>query len=432
MNIALAAAIFCLCLLKRKESILLLPVIPLFFSKGLLFVDHSSLPVISFYRFYIFCLILSYLTFFVTNKKESARYNSFLQKPFLFLTASYFLVFIANLNNSTSGIIGVISFLIDVLIPSLLLINMVYYLDKLSLTRWLKFYMYTYMFVALYGIVCYLIDFNPFINYLESTINTGRVKVHTYADTLRGIRAQGTVYHPMNFGALMVFGIFITFVMRKYATINNFLFFFASFTFLIAIFLTNSRSPMIFLFFFILISSLSISLLKKFFVYPLFCIILYVGFISSELLANKLMSLWVIVTPDSDFDMYGSTLAMRLVQLKLSIAYFLDSPILGNGLGFTRAIISNNLQEELHNTESIIFTLLIEFGLVGTLSYFYFFFSQYLVVKKKLYYSVAKSLVIGFIVSYVLFALSTGFLETFHTYVFIFVMVYFFLLKMKF
>ena len=262
MNIVLAIVIFSFCLLKRKESILLLPVVPLFFSKGLLFVDHFAIPVISFYRLYVFCLILSYLIHFIVNRKITISYSQ-LYKPLFILTGSYCLILFANLNDSTSGTVVLMSFLIDVLFPSLLLINIVTNLNKLSLTRWLKFYMYTYVCVAIYGIISYLIEFNPFVILMESTIYTDRVKVHTYSDTIRGLRAQGTVYHPMNFGALMVFGILMSIVMRKFKIINPFCYVFILVSFLTAIYVTNSRSPIIFLFFFLLFSSLSLSLIKK-------------------------------------------------------------------------------------------------------------------------------------------------------------------------
>ena len=197
----LAIFIFSFSLVKRREMILLLPVIPLLFSKGFLFLDVNGLPVISFYRVYIFSLIISSIIFFLQNKTRYFRPNLILIKPICFLMATYILVYLANISTPYAGGSALISFFVGVFVPSLLLINLVSELKYETLMKWVKVYMYIYLCVAIYGDVCYLIDFNPFVMIMKSTIINVSVLFHTYGARLRELRDQGTVFHPINFGA---------------------------------------------------------------------------------------------------------------------------------------------------------------------------------------------------------------------------------------
>jgi hypothetical protein len=425
----LAAFVFSLALVKRREMILLLPVIPLFFSKGLLFLDINSIPVISFYRLYVLSLIISSVIFFLQKKQRFFLLSISLIKPLFFLMATYILVFLANITGAYAGGNTLLSFFFEVFAPSLLLINLVSELKYEILTKWLKLYMYIYLFVAVYGVVCYLIDFNPFVIFMESTIKSNRVLVHTYADTLRGIRAQGTVYHPINFGALMGFGIAITLLLRKLSLINRFICLFTVLTFFIAILFSNSRTPVLCAIVFLLYYSLYLGAYKKFFSYILILLICTVGILTSEYIYEKFTSIMVLFFPDSGTNMHGSSFDMRFGQLILSIKYFLQSPILGNGLDFVRALVSDGREEDLYNTESIIFILLINFGVFGFFSHIYLFSIQFFSVDKTAIDGELKGLLKAFVVSYVLFIVATGIVATLYTYLFVFIVLYFTVIK---
>jgi hypothetical protein len=429
MMYLLAALIFYFSLVKRKVMILLLPVIPLFLSKGFLLIDNNSMPVISFYRFYIFSLMVSSVIFTLQNKTKFFHPDLILIKALFFLLATYILVFLANINGPHAGGNLVLAFFIEVFIPSLLLINLVSELEYVRLMKWVKSYMYIYLCVAIYGVVCYLIDFNPFIIFIDSTLVTDRVTVHTYADTLRGLRAQGTVYHPINFGALMVFGVAVTLLLRKLGLINRPLCIFTILFFFIAIFFTNSRTPLVFAIVLLLYYSFYLNIYKKFLSYILILLIFSIGILSSEYIYEKVASIMVIFLPDSSQNMNGSSLDMRLSQLLISIKFYLESPILGNGLGFARSLVSSGMQEDMYNNESIIFILLLNFGAVGFISYIYLFLIQYLSINKIAIDVDLKGLVKGFIVGYLVFIISTGTVETLYTYLFVFIVMYFSVIK---
>ena len=72
----------------------------------------------------------------------------------------------------------------------------------------------------------------------------------------------------------------------------------------------------------------------------------------------------------SDKSAIGSSTSMRTIQLAVVLSYFSQSPILGFGSGYTfgQVVIAH---PEIYGAESIWFTIGIDFGLIGILSYLF-------------------------------------------------------------
>lgn len=411
--------------------IALFPIIPLFFSKGLLFIDVDGIPVISFYRLYVLSLLGVTLILIIQNKLVFSRsFQLKLINPLLVLVLAYFLVFLFNINTKHSGVVVLISFVIEVLIPVILFVAVIERMAYSEYLLWFKAYVVIYTSVGLYGIITYFLDFNPYVGILESTLKTGRVLVHTYAETLRGTRAQGTLYHPINFGALMVFGFALLFSLNYIERMRVLYLWVFSSSLLLAIFLTNSRSPLIFGLFYILLQSTHLKIHKKIWFYSAVILFFFISLSSSNYLSSKVDSILVIFFPDIGENMYGSTLEMRMLQFYASLKYFLQSPFFGNGLEFSRFLILNKIESDIYNTESLIFILMINFGLVGIFAYLYFFYSLYNINKniaglKIVNFSFCQSLLLG----YVVFIISTGFVETLYTFLFVYFSIFYLLKK---
>ena len=105
----------------------------------------------------------------------------------------------------------------------------------------------------------------------------------------------------------------------------------------------------------------------------------------------------------------GSSIELRLVQLAVSYTYFINSPIYGNGLHFIQKdILGSDAgpvkgDEDAKYFESLLFYLLINFGLVGLASYGVLILTLliYFLRRKKKFIAASQ----GFLVTLALFAI---------------------------
>lgn len=105
----------------------------------------------------------------------------------------------------------------------------------------------------------------------------------------------------------------------------------------------------------------------------------------------------------------GSSIELRFVQLAVSYTYFMNSPIYGNGLHFIqRDILGTDSgpvkgDSEAKYFESLLFYLLINFGLVGLLSYMVLILTLLIYFMRRRKANIAASQ--GFLVTIALFAI---------------------------
>lgn len=103
---------------------------------------------------------------------------------------------------------------------------------------------------------------------------------------------------------------------------------------------------------------------------------------------------------------------MRQEQFSVSLKYMSQSPIWGGGLEYSRNIVMSKTEPGLYDTESIIFKLMIDQGILGFASYLIFFFLLYWVVARVTPSRPARMMYLGFVVSYIVFVISTGTMDT--------------------
>lgn len=143
---------------------------------------------------------------------------------------------------------------------------------------------------------------------------------------------------------------------------------------LIVVFLTGTRSSilplLLFLIYIIYIQRKSLfrskaSIMVLFFVF-------FILLVSSPYLLTVLDSILASVSGDSSVG--GSSESMRMTQLEIALMYFYESPIVGNGIMSTFNVALEN-NAELYGAESIWFTLLIDFGIIGCIAFLFLYYS---------------------------------------------------------
>jgi len=80
-------------------------------------------------------------------------------------------------------------------------------------------------------------------------------------------------------------------------------------------------------------------------------------------------------------DTEGSTLEMRQYQYAAAYMFFEQSPIIGNGLSFTSQATEKN--SELLGAESIIFSIIIDRGIIGLLTFAYYIWNVVVTLYRK-------------------------------------------------
>lgn len=415
----------------EKRFVLLMPIWIALTPKALLLVDNPNYPVLSLYKFFCACLLLRFVFSTILVRKGRIWYEPLLLRPLAVIFFAASVSVIANIRSVDAGALSLLGLFLEIVFPAYIYC---FYLRKENhngLKLLLIQYLVFYVSLAIYGSVCYYIDYNPYINLIESTTHTGRVIAQTYAETLRGIRAQGTISHPITYGAVLSLFLLLFFVLNaQYIDKKNALIvLFFSMIVIYAVFLTNSRSPLIFIIIAI-IASMCFSGVKNL-IYQLSIIIaiLVMGFSFSSVFHEKIMSVVNILNPNIGQDMHGSTIDMRLTQLTISYKYFLMSPILGNGLDAIRNIVSSGMEEDLYDSESVLFHIMVNQGLIGIISYSLFFVFLYKMIYRNVFFKASKGALLGYFAGYVVFILSTGIMDTLQYFVLASFFMYFYLNK---
>ena len=191
------------------------------------------------------------------------------------------------------------------------------------------------------------------------------------------------------------------------------LFAISSISFLALLMLSNSRSPLIFVLAACIPLFLALSPVNKVYYSFAASILFSIFFFYSEYVRSKIYSVVNIFIPHVGESMSGSTIDMRVGQFNVALSYFADSPYWGNGLGFTREIVSSGAEPELYDSESALFPIMIDQGLIGVLGYFLFFLLIALSFKFRGANSpLIRSVPVGLILGYLVFSLATGFMYT--------------------
>ncbi|PYY72556.1 hypothetical protein CRX42_00570 [Pseudomonas jessenii] len=411
-----------------RAAVLLLPVWTTLTPKALLLVDTPSIPAISLYKFYCLALIGSYFLRVMCHKKRKVYKKPF-SRAFVALLVPSIISVMLNITSNNAGILTLTAFFIEVIMPTTIFCH---YLSQAPLDKLhslVKKYIVFYCALATYGTICYLIGHNPYIEFIQSTNHTDRILAQTYEETLRGARAQGTISHPITYGALLVITLltYLTIKLnkRRFAIADYVKIATVTAIILSGILFTNSRSPLILFIVPIVIFATMQGFVKAFKSALGITLVFVIAFSASEVVRDKTYSVINIFNPEVGEDMKGSDLAMRGGQLNVATRYFFESPIWGMGLDATRNIISSGKEPDLYNSESIIFRLLIDQGALGILSYTLFFIVLYRKTTHHISNIASKRMYLGTIIGYIIFIISTGFVDTLQNTIFMLCITYY-------
>lgn len=245
--------------------------------------------------------------------------------------------------------------------------------NKTRLIKLLNYIYVFFFFAALYG----LFELITGENYIHSFLlnNNGMAGTFMQADEVGGLRygikrCFSIFPYISTYGFIMIYVFILLYVARfNYSYLKNKKYLLLLLILLpICIFSSGTRSCIItFIFCF------AYFFFQKDFYKSIFFKILMIGLVLlTPLVITFLNQIYLsIVSTDS---VEGSSLLMRLNQLDTSLSYWSQSPIWGNGRLYTwNYAIPNSPQ--LLGAESIWFTLLIDYGIMGCVSYIFLIIS---------------------------------------------------------
>ena len=260
---------------------------------------------------------------------------------------------------------------------------------------------------AVYGLVTWIIQRNPWNEFVDSVYGGGSMWVGIQE---RGYRVYSFLNNPIAYGCVMTIGalsIWPLYLRTRSKMILAFLL-----LIICNVFLSNSRTDIILL-------GLSIILYILFY-YGLsvkaiaylggICIgvgILYFNVDSIRSVMNSVFDIFI----SGGSNLTGSSIEMRELQLTTAFMYFNESPFWGHGLQY----FSENIQPQygtrsgLAGLESYAFRLLVEMGLFMIIAFIiYVFRFIYIANRRKSCSLQISSLVLAQFVAFVFFLIATG------------------------
>lgn len=234
--------------------------------------------------------------------------------------------------------------------------------------------------VFIYGLYEFLTNTNPFVEIISSNIPSefaeGKIAVHDLTDNSRGGRArmQSLFHISIAYGVCSLLFMFFVINVKKlsyYVSNHKYLINILIAGSLIACYLCNSKTAIVAFPIFILsfISSTRNRII-------LIISLAIIFFFSNEVIAllSNVIDVESLFLSQDDLS-HGSNAAMRLNQLEISLAAFWQSPIFGNGLGYSSWFSQTVQGEGLMGAESAWFKYLVENGAMGVLAFVYLILS---------------------------------------------------------
>ena len=353
----------------------------LFLAYKLLLVQNITLisvPGVPLLTLDMFMSIIYSLWFFVRKtSRRRAKYSFPYMTPNIILSVSWIVSSIF----SDAGISAELSSLIGDLVNSVILLVVLWEVLETKEDFDFLFAVVTLIILGscIYALIEYKIEANPLKEYV-ATLNHDPTKTIDWGYgslTSRGYHVQSIFEHAI--GAGMTWTIYSVFVFTSIVKYNEKLKFktlaiITAVLCLPTIILTKQRSCLIFY----LIAGLGFMQPKKKRTYlVLIPLIVGVGIFSTYFMDNIDIFLSIFSKSAQD-SVDGSTVIMRIGQLDAAFELFLSSPIWGHGLKFS-SVIHNTLVTRLLGRESIWFTVIPGYGIIGILAYL---FSAYWMIYK--------------------------------------------------
>ncbi|AXF05537.1 O-antigen ligase family protein [Paraburkholderia hospita] len=425
MNYLLTTYCLYLALFRQRKMALLFPILCFFTPKGLGLLDVSSLPYLSVNRALVVVMVVCFCLRVMSHGFQIRKTSFPLTRPFVLLGAAYLAAFALNPATWSSDAVTALMDFSELFFPC----YFIWYFCKSpdEAERVLKCFYVVGVLVSLYGTFAYLMHFNPYFDYLKQTTPTGRVAATDYNDSLRGLRAVGTLSHPITYGAFQTMTFLVgVFLMRgNRSAVRLLLFLGAQMILFAGIVVTNSRTPLVYAFLSLLIFTCFARVRDKILVAQIAVVALVIGSLVGLEYVEKLADFVSSVASDSSTSSQnGSSLQMRAGQLLVAWKFFTNAPIFGGGVSATRSIIASGAYPDFYNAESALFQWAIDLGIVGLAAYSALFIQVFRTSGRLMQTRFSRAVLYATIAGYVVFVLATGVLETMQLFLTIIVLLF--------
>lgn len=387
------------------------------FPKGFVLLDISGIPVVTMYRFICIALFIAMTVLELRRRRHWIKKHP-LFIPMMGLLCSAAVTVLFNLISPDAGGIQLFNLFNEIVVPVSAFGYYFGQLDKSAQQKYFRSLLVFYGIISAYATIAFLINFNPYIEFLEMTTKTGRIQIQTYAETLRGLRAQGTISHPITFGAALALVLLscacVSLDKRRIGRriFTNLSGIILVLCIVVAVMLAKSRSPLIILAVAGLYTVMMSSFITSYIYIVTGAVLLSAAYFFIPGVEYAVLSIINIFDSSAGEAQHGSSLEMRQLQLAAAVRNFLDSPFAGNGLEATRNIISAGSEPDLYNSESLLFSVLINQGLLGLVAYIILFASLFVAILRSLPSKNTRAIMNGTVLAYLVFVLATGVMET--------------------
>lgn len=350
----------------------------------------------------------------------------FLSPILIFLFVTILILFFSE-NFDTAAqikhIIGLIYYLIYAYIA------WVIYTDQNKIEDFYRYMFVIAMSISIYGLFTYLFKSNPYLTNIF-----GDDLFHNYIDIedrgALGMRVQSTMIHPITWGASCA--LFFMFYFRQCFKnkLKNILFILL----IPNVLLSGSRAAilMLILFFVFLFIWGDKKIKKHFFKIAILSVLFFIIILQIPVfhkyqgIIESTLFFWD-ESVARDNEITGSSTTMRLLQYLGVLDIIKDHLLFGIGHGYVNFYLTTYGQHPiLLGFESLVFNKLVEGGVIGLFIWIYLFF----ILFKKTNLLKAESnkfdlsVLKGYVVSYFVFVLLTGFIDTFQLFVILYILQY--------
>lgn len=335
--------------------------------RNITLISIPGIPLLSLDMF--LSLLYSFWFFFQRKKYRKAKYSFPYISPGVIIILSWMLstlFSVAGFSSEISVFIG------DVANEFILLIAIWETLEEKEDFDFL-FGMITIVIFAscIYAFFEYKMQTNPLQLY-EMTLNKDSSRIIDFGygiDSLRGYHVQSIFEHAITAG--ITWALYSVFVMTSIVKYNESLRFKAlsvvtAIMCLLAVVLTKQRAGLVFFF----ISALSFFKPQKKRLYAIFALLAIGMMLISPYLIDNINILLSLFSAKAQSQVGGSDASMRWKQLNAAFQLFLKAPLFGLGSKFD-SVLNDRFVQELLGGESIWFSVIPGYGLIGIISYLY-------------------------------------------------------------
>lgn len=354
-----------------KKAFLLFMLYKLILNTNINFLSIPGVPILSVEDVLIMVFIMEFYAR-KQMKTDLQGYNNFpFRIPFILIVISWTISTIFAYVGFGIAVSAYVKNILEYIIMTFLMWRTIN--TKEDLEFLLKGFTILFLCFGFYELYEIVTNTNPLSDY-ELTLVTDASKAidfGNYEDEIdRGFRAKSVFTHPIgagiNFSLYIIIALFFLMRTKIDLKVSKFLIIVTSLLSLVCIIMTKSRGPYVFL----LIGSFTFINLKssQFYKYSIvffFALLLLLPYFSDQFEIFK-----SIYDSKSQASVGGSSVDMRFEQLVCAIALMSMSPIYGLGYKYLN-VISNFYTMGLLGGESIWFSVLPQYGLIGIIAYIF-------------------------------------------------------------